>query len=584
MKSNISILMTAILLSAVLATPIQLAAQDHAHYKLVDLGTFGGPQSYVYAPNSYAQVLNDKGTVAGWADTFIYPDPFSPYCFSDCYVSHAFQSWNGTISDLGALSGGMSSAASWISSDGLIAGWSENGSTDPSFPVPGIPVTHAVLWKDSAITDLKTLKDGYQSVALAVNNRGQVVGAADNGTTDSDAMFSDNYGWVTQTRAFLWQDDVMQDLGTLGGTDAVALLINDRGQIVGASYTSSAPSAYCGANLGASLTTGAFLYEDGEMKNIGSFGGTCTFPADLNNRGEIVGISTLSGDKVQHAFLWKNDVLNNLPNTIGGKNAAAIALNDGGDVVGWASAPGDQDIEHEQIHASLWKNGIMTDLETVDGDLCSNGYSINSRKQVVGVSVPTCDFSTTRAFLWENGSIADLNTLIPDDSSLYLTAPETINDRGEIAGVGVDANGNQHAFLLIPCGHDDDACQNAAGYPESRPVPKITKPASNPNALRRMFRQRSGPVSDIFSPGTSSVRSAIAIKGRPIDSGQVSTTGNRPPDLSESLNEDLGSHFAAAPSCGHYGWPCYMSLYSGCCPGLKCVLQGGSDRGGYKCR
>jgi hypothetical protein len=47
--------------------------------------------------------------------------------------------------------------------------------------------------------------------------------------------------------------------------------------------------------------------------------------------------------------------------------------------------------------------------------------------------------------------MVDLNALIAPDSDLYLTSPETINDQGEIAGVGFDVSGNQHAFVLVPC-------------------------------------------------------------------------------------------------------------------------------------
>jgi hypothetical protein len=48
----------------------------------------------------------------------------------------------------------------------------------------------------------------------------------------------------------------------------------------------------------------------------------------------------------------------------------------------------------------------------------------------------------------------DLNALIPSGSPLYLQFVETINERGEIAGTGVDSSGNEHAFLLIPCDKD----------------------------------------------------------------------------------------------------------------------------------
>jgi len=63
----------------------------------------------------------------------------------------------------------------------------------------------------------------------------------------------------------------------------------------------------------------------------------------------------------------------------------------------------------------------------------------------------------------------DLNTLIPNNSSLLLLDASYINDRGEIAGHGLTLNGENHAFLLIPCSADqsdakvcEDASENAS--------------------------------------------------------------------------------------------------------------------------
>lgn len=489
MKKSLIMCIALIFLGGVSLVPSRSSGQEAnpgteapGRYKLIDLGTFGGLQSYLYIPNNYAPVLNNQGTVVGYADT-VATDPFQSvgYCFvQDCLVTNAFETQNGTLQNLGVLPGGASSAAGWISPNGLIAGWSQNGTTDPSFP--GFPVTHGVLWKDGKMTDLQTLQDGSESAALAVNSSGLVAGAADNSIPDSNALYFDEvYGWATQTRAFVWQDGVMKDIGTLGGTDAVAFLINERGQIVGISYTSSAPSAYCANQLGASLATGGFIYEDGKMKNLGSFGGTCTFPADLNDAGEVVGLSTVKGDAYQHAFLWENDSFHQLPNTIGGNNGAAIALNNDGEATGWASLPGDQ-----AVHASLWKNNLMTDLGTLGEDPCSLGYSINVRGQVVGISgfqqdLTGCNSGNTiRAFLWENGSMVDLNTLIPPDSPLYLTVADIINDLGEIAGTGVDANGNQHAFFLIPQEGNGNFSEDAtAGAADARVLKASVSPASS---------------------------------------------------------------------------------------------------------
>ena len=102
------------------------------------------------------------------------------------------------------------------------------------------------------------------------------------------------------------------------------------------------------------------------------------------------------------------------------------------------------------MHAFLWKKGVLTDIGTVDGDDCSAGVTINSANQIVGQSF-ACDGSVSHAFLWENGKIVDLNSLISHGPDMQLQVAGDINNRGEIAGFGALPNGDQHAFLLVPC-------------------------------------------------------------------------------------------------------------------------------------
>lgn len=268
--------------------------------------------------------LNGEGAVAGFADTSI-SDPFPNPCFWDCLVVHTFRSdRSGVLKDLGALPGGGSSAPNWISPNGLIAGLSENGETDPLYP--NLPQVRAVLWKDGNIMDLKTLPEGgYQSEANAVNSSGQVVGAALNTIPDANSMQPDTFWlwggisppYAYQTRAFFWdQESGMIDLGTLpGGTDAQALLINEKGQVIGHSYIGSMSSPACLYPL----ATDSFIWEkETGLVDLGSFGGICTIATDLNQQGQVVGSSNLKGDKSQEAFLWERGQLHHLGGSLGG--------------------------------------------------------------------------------------------------------------------------------------------------------------------------------------------------------------------------------------------------------------------------
>src|SRR5215469_3711115 len=116
--------------------PGKLAAQQHHHYNLIDIGTLGGPKSYLTADGGSYKNLNASGALTGWADTST-PDPFPNSCFDPlesggCLdAGQAFEWRNGVKTPLGFLPGGANSASNWISANGLIAGASLNGETDP---------------------------------------------------------------------------------------------------------------------------------------------------------------------------------------------------------------------------------------------------------------------------------------------------------------------------------------------------------------------------------------------------------------------------------------------------------------------
>ena len=172
--------------------------QDGAITFLPDL-VGGGP--------SYANAINERGQVAGAG-------------FPASGDLHAVIWQGGNITDLGTLPGDAYSYAWSINDRGAVVGAGER---------------HAILWQNGTITDLGILPGGFYSVATAINARGQIVGY---GTTAS------GYG-----HAVIWQGGNITDLGTLPGATcplpsstffcSQALGINDRGQIVGFSFTAA---------------------------------------------------------------------------------------------------------------------------------------------------------------------------------------------------------------------------------------------------------------------------------------------------------------------------------------------------------
>src|SRR5580765_2071665 len=151
MKHHTAIV-TVVWASLVMLVPIRLDEQQPG-YRLIDIGTFGGPVSYVLPAGqigSHNQLNDSRTLVGGGGTTIAMTTSSNPVVCGGLetrltLVNHAFEWQNGNLVDLGSLAGsdGCSVAAS-VNADGVTSGHSESGTVDP---VTGFNEVHAVRWK-----------------------------------------------------------------------------------------------------------------------------------------------------------------------------------------------------------------------------------------------------------------------------------------------------------------------------------------------------------------------------------------------------------------------------------------------------
>jgi probable HAF family extracellular repeat protein len=464
MKSKSLLCAVAIAVVVAVGNPASLTAKQTAkqkhrgeyhHYKLVDIGTLGGPSSSNAWGGFLNKTLNSAGAVIGEGNTSSAADPYCLFFPYNCFMVDAFQWHNGVLTDLTGLPANANGTyADSVNSRGWVTGVSGNGAIDP---LTGYPQMVAVVWKHGKVNDLGTL-GGNAGAAYGINDRGHIVGGALNDVSDSfstgfpapncggpfcivesfPALF---FPSATQLHAVFWQNGTMKDLGTLGGPDSFAWQINASGEIAGQSYIDSVPNA----STGVPTTHPFFIGHDGKMIDVGSLGGTVSWVGGLNNRGQMIGGMTLPGDAGWHPFLWSNGVLKDL-GTLGADCGMATSINDIGDVVGVACTT------TALFSAALWRDSALIDLGTVGADRCAEAYSINSHGQVVGESGDCGGPLPNHGWVWQNsGPVVNLNSLIVPSSPIRFGHAVFINDRGEISGDGYLPNGDVHAFLLIPC-------------------------------------------------------------------------------------------------------------------------------------
>ncbi len=366
-------------------------AAAQTSYKITDLGINKSTDNF-----SMAMGLNNQGWTENM-DGFVNPPENS--LFTTVAKGRAVISIYGFNIDLGTL--GKPDGNSWINWGGIndlgeAVGQSETAEPDPNGEdICGFG-THLTcvpfLWRDGHMSALPTL-GGNNGQASAINNRGEVVGYAEDGAVDSTCPAGTTNNRIDLSA--LWENGKAEALPLVGNDpDGVAFGINDLGQAVG--YSGNCTTA-----------THAVMWKDHTAFVLQDLGGTgSNFGYAISNRGQIAGQVGTADGTTFYAAVWQNGA-----------------------------------------------DGAVTNIGVLPGDFAAFATGINNRGQVVGNNFDS-NFNWSHGFIWQDGVMTDLNTLIPADSNLFIISASNINERGQISGMGTVLSGPHagdiHAYLLTP--------------------------------------------------------------------------------------------------------------------------------------
>jgi probable HAF family extracellular repeat protein len=289
----------AVVMAALAAAPAQAAALEPAVLPALSGGT------------AFAAGVNSAGVIVGSSTTAV-------------GSFHAVVWRNGRVEDLGTLTGDefASSEAYAIDDQGRIVGQSLGA--DNRY--------HAVIWQEVTtprkgrrppllswrITDLGTPGDGPWATANDINANGAIVG-----------RYTVGEGFQAQfqgSRGFVWRNGQITTIDLKPGV--IANAINDADQVVGTHDVSLSA---------AGITGRAFLWQNGVGRDLGSLGGGASDAYSINNRAQVVGESN-TADGRGAGFIWENGVMRQLPiDRPDLRTYVAASINDAGNIVG--SAP-----------------------------------------------------------------------------------------------------------------------------------------------------------------------------------------------------------------------------------------------------
>jgi probable HAF family extracellular repeat protein len=282
------------------------------------------------------------------------------------------------------------------------------------------------------------------------------------------AMGLNNYGWTLTMDQLLDHSaistlfpavqgtvrisirDLNLPLGTLGGKNSSINWngINDSGEAVGMSETSvSDPNGEDLCGFGTHATCLPFLWQNGVMHALPTLGGNNGQASAINNRGQVVGYAEngivdstcpagVTNNRVDLPVLWDKSKAQPLPTIGGDPDGVAFGINNRGQAVGYSGTCTAANF------AVVWENGTATPLPDL-GTPGAIAYAINGHNQIVGQAVNS--EGTALAAIWEHNTVRSLGVLLPGDAAAFATS---INNRGQVVGSSFDSSANWSHGLI----------------------------------------------------------------------------------------------------------------------------------------
>lgn len=283
-------------------------------------------------------------------------------------------------------------------------------------------------------------------VPAALNNKGEVVGQFRDAGVDRSYVYSG--GTTTILPAAIMQAYDINDHGVIVGAgkadygyhaysyaNGVATQIGNRNWDTKDNYATAVNNA--GKVAGSAYTDYdswvAFTNTGGNNVNVPGVGSGHSFVNSINERGDLVGGAQVDSEDNRLGFITVGNQTRWLP-ALGGRNSSAVDINDAGVVAGSA------ELASGVRHAVLYQNGTLTDLGSPLGGSWAMG--INNAGLIVGsANVTTWNSVDGNGFLYANGAMTDLNTLIDPASGWHIRNAVDINEGGQILVHACNATG-----------------------------------------------------------------------------------------------------------------------------------------------